>query len=261
MRRDISRVNINVDIVFLTTVVLVSLRFGAVFLLSPLFSVARIPTRFRVLFVVSLSALLVANIHPATNISSYDIVDLVSAGLVEFAIGAAMAFGMFSAFSVFLFGGRILDFQMGFGVANLIDPVTHAQSPLLGTVLNMTAVMTFLMLNGHHMVLRGLAYSLERMPPGTTLNEMDISSMVSQFGSIFVFGLAVVAPVVFALLFVDVGMAVAARTMPQVNVFIVSMPLKIFVGLVMLALSLNYIGPLMEKVYSSMFRYWEHILG
>lgn len=253
--------NISADIVFLITVLLVSLRFGAVFLLTPMFSVARIPNRFSVLFVIVLSALVVANINPPTQITDYNFGALLGAGLVELAIGGAMAFGMFAAFAVFLFGGRILDFQMGFGVANLIDPVTNTQSPLLGTVLNMMAVMTFLMLNGHHMILRGLAYSLEQIPPGAVFDQLDITAMVAQFGSIFVFGVAVVAPVIFTLLFLDVGMAIAARTMPQVNVFIVSMPLKIFVGLVMLALSLNYVAPLMEKVYSSMFRYWEYILG
>ena len=54
-----------------------------------------------------------------------------------------------------------------------------------------------------------------------------------------------------ALLLIDVGMAVAARTMPQVNMFIVGMPLKIFVGLTLLAISINYMSPLLEKIYGS----------
>lgn len=77
----------------------------------------------------------------------------------------------------------------------------------------------------------------------------------------FVYGLAVVAPVVAVLLMLDVGMAVAARTMPQVNMFIVGFPLKIFMGLLVLALSLNYMGPLLEKIYASIFLYWQRVYG
>ena len=69
------------------------------------------------------------------------------------------------------------------------------------------------------------------------------------------------APAVFTLLLVDAGMAFAARTMPQVNMFIVGLPLKILVGLMVLAISLNYVGPLLQRIYGSIFRYWEQIIG
>ena len=252
---------ITADIAYLTTVLLVSIRLGAVFLLAPIFSIAKIPVTVMVIFVLSLSALLVANLNISSLATPESFGDLVSAGAFELVVGGAMAFGMFAAFAVFLFGGRILDFQMGFGIANLIDPVTHTPTPMLGTILNMMAVMMFLMINGHHMVIRGLVYSLEKVPPGSAINNFELSALVAQFGNLFVFGLAIVAPAVFSLLLLDVGMSFAARTMPQVNVFIVSIPLKIFVGLLMLALSLNYVAPLMERIFGSMFRYWERILG
>jgi flagellar biosynthesis protein FliR len=187
--------------------------------------------------------------------------DLIRAVSSEMLLGMALAFGLFAAFGAFLFGGRILDFQMGFGVANLIDPVTHTQAPLLGTVLNLMAVMTFFLLDGHHLLIRGLAYSLEKIPPGGSWRGLNPQALIDQFGVMFVYGLAVVAPMVMTLLLLDVGMAVAARTMPQVNMFIMGFPLKIFMGLMVLALSLNYMGPLMEKIYASIFFYWQRVIG
>ena len=171
-----------------------------------------------------------------------------------------MAFGVFAAFAAFMFGGRILDYQMGFGVAGLIDPATNAQSPLMGTVLSMTAVVFFFAINGHHMLIRGLVYSFEKIPPGLPLSELNLAAVVAQFGVVFLYGLAVVAPAVFALLLIDVGMAFGARTMPQINIFIVGMPIKIFVGLLMLTLSMNYLAPLFERIYTTIFRYWEKII-
>lgn len=248
------------DFNYATAVLLVAGRLAALLLFSPLFVSARIPGQVRLLFVLALAAVLVASLQVMPAQIPHTLGELGAAFVYEVFIGALMAFGLFAAFGAFLFGGRILDFQMGFGVASVIDPSTNDQGPLIGTALNMMAVMTFLLLDGHHLVLRGVAYSLERIPPGSTLAELDMAAIVAQFGLMFVFGLAVVAPAVFTLLLLDVGMAVAARTMPQVNMFIVSLPLKIFVGLSVLALSLPVFAPLLERVYQSIFRYWQQVL-
>ncbi len=252
---------LNFDASFLVGVMLVTIRFSAVLLLTPLFAFAQIPVQFRTLFLVALATLMLLGlgVEPVNEISTTPA--LMKAALAEFVIGALLAFGVFSAFAAFLFGGRMLDFQMGFGVANLIDPATNTQGPLIGTVLNMMGVIVFFLLDGHHMLIRGLAYSLERLPPGVLLQDMNVTALIAQFGVMFVYGLAIVAPAVLVLLLLDVGMAVAARTMPQVNMFIVGIPLKIFVGLVVLAVSLNYMAPLLEKIYASIFHYWQDVLG
>ncbi|MES9816745.1 MAG: flagellar biosynthetic protein FliR [Candidatus Thiodiazotropha endolucinida] len=245
----------------ITAALLVATRVSPLFLLTPLFAITRVPARVRVLFVLALSAVLTAGIgvmpiDPPTTLS-----ELTHAMVNELILGMILAFGLFTAFGAFLFGGRIIDFQMGFGVANLIDPATQSQAPMLGTVLNLMAVMTFFLLDGHHLLIRGLVYSLQKIPPGSSLHEVDVQAIIAQFGVMFVYGLAVVAPVVAVLLMLDVGMAVAARTMPQVNMFIVGFPLKIFMGLLVLALSLNYMGPLLEKIYASIFLYWQRVYG
>ena len=172
-----------------------------------------------------------------------------------------MALGLFAAFGAFLFGGRLLDFQMGFGVASVIDPATSVQAPLIGTALNLMAVAAFFAIDGHHWIIRGVAFSLDRIPPGAALQGLNIEAVVAQFGVMFVYGLAVVAPAILTLVLVDVGMAVAARTMPQVNVFILSLPIKIFVGLSVLALTMQYVGPLLQRVYESVFRFWDQVLA
>jgi flagellar biosynthetic protein FliR len=192
---------------------------------------------------------------------SVDLAELTRAFLQEALLGALLAFGLFAAFGAFLFGGRILDFQMGFSVANLIDPVTNAQSPLIGSILKLMAIVIFFSLDGHHLLLRGLLYSLEKIPPGGAFFEMNLKAVVEQFGLMFVFGIALVAPAVVTLLLLDVGMAFMARTMPQVNIFIVGLPLKIFVGLTVLALSLKFLGPLLNRIYESIFRYWEAVIN
>lgn len=150
------------DLTVITTALLVATRFSPLFLLTPLFAITQVPARVRVLFVLALSAVLTAGIgvipiNPPATLSG-----LIYAMINELILGMILAFGLFTAFGAFLFGGRIIDFQMGFGVANLIDPVTQTQAPMLGTVLNLMAVMTFFLLDGHHLLIRGLVYSLEK---------------------------------------------------------------------------------------------------
>ena len=132
--------HIDVELALAIAVLLVATRLSALFLLSPLFAAAGIPPMFRVLFLMGLGLVLVLalDIEPAE--SPRTIGALVQAMLFELVLGGLYAFGVFAAFGAFLFGGRILDFQMGFGVANLIDPATNLQAPLIGTVLSMMAV-------------------------------------------------------------------------------------------------------------------------
>jgi flagellar biosynthesis protein FliR len=247
------------DSAWVATVLLVSLRIGPLMILTPVLGSADIPVRARVLLALALSGLMVSAMPKGWTIDVSSGTALIGAAAVELAIGAALAFGLVAAFAAFSFGGRLLDLQVGFGVASLIDPSTRGQSPLLGTLLSLVAVAVFFAADGHHVLVRGLAQSLDRIPPGTAWSSVPIEAIVAQFGAVFAYGLTLVAPAVFALLLLDVALALAARTMPQMNVFIVSMPLKVMVGLLVLALSSSYLLPAMQRVFESIPRYWDRL--
>jgi flagellar biosynthesis protein FliR len=251
---------LNVEIAWILAVGLVALRFAAVFAFAPVFGSGNVPARVRVFFVVGLAALTVTGlgVAPATLPTSAGA--LVFAAFSELFLGALLAFGVLAAFAAFLLAGRIMDIQLGFGVATLIDPATRAASPLLGTILNLMAVAMFFAVDGHLMMIRGLVFSLEQVPPGTFISEVDPAVIVAQFGGMFVYAIAIAAPVLFTILLIDVVLAVVARTMPQVNIFIVSLPLKIFVGLFVLAISLRYISPLVARIFEDIFNYWHRLL-
>ena len=119
----------------------------------------------------------------------------------------------------------------------------------------------FFAVDGHHAVVRAVAWSLQRLPPGASIEKLEPAAVAAQFGVMFAYGLVLVAPAMFALLLLDVALAVVARTMPQMNIFIVAMPLKVVVGLLMLALTVRYMLPAMTKVFDSVPQYWERLLG
>ena len=248
------------DPLWLSAVFLVTLRMGPLFVMAPVFGSSNIPVRLRIFMVLAFAAALVSATGTASVAPLASAGALMAAAASELVIGVALVFGVFAAFGAFLFGGRMLDIQIGFGVANVFDPITRSQGPLLGTALNLLAVVVFFALDGHHQLVRGVADSLTRFPPGRTLTDLAPAAVVAQFGLVFAYGLMIVSPAVIALLLLDVGMTIAARTMPQMNLFVVAMPLKVVVGVLMLGLSMQYLAPAMRRIFDSIDLYWQRLL-
>jgi flagellar biosynthesis protein FliR len=253
--------SLTVDSVWITHVLLVSMRIGALFAMTPLFGAAPLPGRVRAFLALALATAMVgaADLPARVTAALTGTGPMVLACLSELAIGAAMAFGLFAAFAAFQFAGKLLDIQIGFSLGTVFDPVTRTQAPLLGTMLNLLAVMLFFSLDAHHLLLRAVAHSLESLPPGSLPTSWDVAAFADQFGVMFVFGLTIAAPVVFALLLLDVGLGIASRTMPQLNIFTVGIPIKIAAGLLAFTGMLAALAPVVGRVFNSVFNFWQRL--
>jgi flagellar biosynthetic protein FliR len=251
---------VDVDLVWITTVFLVALRLGVVLTLSPVFTGLAGLATVRVLLTLALSTLLVSGLHLRAGVGGLDFVALALAGAGEVFIGATLAFGVYAAFGAFSVAGKILDIQSGFGLGAVYDPVTRAGSPLFATMLNLVAVAAFFGMDAHHALLRGLAFSLTEVAPGAGLRMLDADAVVRQFGLMFSLGVALIIPVMLCLLLVEAGLAVISRVLPQMNVFIVLVPVKVFAGLAIFAMTIGALEPAMARVYASIFTFWEQVL-
>jgi flagellar biosynthetic protein FliR len=249
--------SLSAEVSWLVTLLLVSVRLGIVMVMTPLLSVFGLPLQVRLLMVLALAAMLVAGLDPVVPQSSWSTGALLLAVVNEALLGSVLAFAVLAGFAAFQFAGRIMDIQMGFGVAGLIDPATRNRAPLLGTVLNMTALLSFFLVGGHRLLLRGLALSLQTIPPGTGLTALPIHTVIGEFGAIFVYATLLAGPVMTVILLLDISMALMARVLPQLNVFIIGLPLKILVGLVVLAISLGFITPAFDDVFEALFAGWQ----
>lgn len=238
-------------------VLLVSVRIAMLFIATPPFAGIPVPAVARVILIVGLAAGMVGGFNaPAVTL---DLIPLAAAVLHEAIVGAAIAAGLFAAFSAFQFAGRLLDFQIGFGIASLVDLATRNNAPLLGTLLSMLAAIFFFSIDGHLALFRLLSLSLVKLPPGTGIGALDFGALAAQFGTCFSFGMILVAPVVLCLFLVDIGMSFMSRTMPQMNVFVMSMSLKVMVGLALLAITVPFAGGVIHRVFDSMFDGWSRV--
>ena len=159
-----------------------------------------------------------------------------------------------------MLAGQLLDSQTGFAAANILNPTTSAPEPILGALLQLLAVALFFLMDFHHLMLQGIAYSFAAVPLGAGLEGFSIGLALQQFGLMFSYGLMLAAPAVMGLLVVDIGVAMMSRTMPQMNIYFVTLPLKIFLGLALTALSLKYLLPLIRTMFTDIFQYWDRII-
>lgn len=251
---------VNIDPGWALSVFLVTLRVGALLLLSPIMSGLSGLGTVRVLLTIGLSAVLVSGMEATPLPAALALGPVILAALGEVFVGATMAFGVFAAFAAFSLAGKILDIQSGFAIGNVYDPVTSAASPLFSTMLNLVAVAAFFGMDAHHALLRGLAFSLEQVAPGMGLHQLPVEPVIRQFGLMFSLGVALIIPVMLCLLLVEVGLAMISRVLPQMNVFFVMVPVKIFAALALLALTVGVLAPAMSRVYASIFQFWEQVL-
>lgn len=246
--------------VWVTGVLLCALRLATVLMLAPFWQPLGLPVRVRVLIILALSATLVSATHAAPLAAPASVPALLGAAVNELMVGALMAFGVFTAFAAFAFAGNALDLQIGFNIANVFDPVSRTQSPLLASLFAMTAVVLFFTADAHHAVLRGIAYSLERIPLGGPAPRPDVRALGRQFGVVFTLGLALAAPVLFCLFFVELAMAVLSRNLQQLNVFVLGTPIKVVLGLTLLATLAPQFGQAARRIFDAIFSFWEAVL-
>lgn len=237
---------------------LLSLRIAVVLAMTPVLYAMPIPARIRALLVLALSVVLAFSLPATSSDLPPDTGGLLQAAFTEMALGATLAMGVLLAFAAFAVAGGILDIQIGFGIAQVFDPVSSRPSPLLVSTFNYVAVLVFFLVNGHHALLRGIAYSLERFPVGApwSLNAV-IAPVLKQIGGLFSLGFALAAPVIFCVLLVELALGTIARNLPQVNMFALGIPVKIVVGVAVLSLWFAGMGGAMSRVYSSIYSTWD----
>lgn len=180
----------------------------------------------------------------------------------EAAVGLAIGLVVTTLLSALYLAGQFMDFPMGFGMVNVLDPQTGTQMPVLGEFLSTVAVLVLFLVDGHHVLLRTLAQSFAVLPIGAAgIDGAAVEAVTRLFSASFVLGLRIALPVMGALFLADVALGMVARAVPQINVFFVGFPLKIGLGFAVLALVLPAFVVLMAQVLSPSGAMTEHLLS
>jgi flagellar biosynthetic protein FliR len=150
---------------------------------------------------------------------------------------------------------------MGFGMVNVLDPQTGGQMPIIGQLYYLTAIWLFLLVNGHHILLNVLAQSFKILPVGKLFYfTKGLPLIIKNFSQLFWLALQVAIPIIGVLFLTDVGLGVLSKLIPQINVFILGFPIKVFLGITLLILSLPVLLRWLAVNYSNTGSIWTELL-
>lgn len=229
---------------------LIFVRVAAVFWLLPLFAVRNVSIYFKAAFSLVVTFVL-AEVIPAPEIAMDNPYVLLLAIGKETLLGMTIGFSIRILFTAVQAAGEIISIQTGFSFARVVDPLSGAQTGVLDQFQYLLALMVFFAVDGHHLIVRGLYDSYRQLPLGTpVVSKGLIDYIITSTASIFSLGLKIGAPVVVALLLVELSLGLLSRMMPQMNIFVEGLPVKIFVGLSILSFSLSFITPTLVGMFT-----------
>lgn len=212
------------------------------FIVAPLFSSRSMPARVRGIAAVAIAI----GLAPVVTKGAAMPTDLLGiAGLMgkELLVGFAYAFVIACLFAAVATAGTLLDFTVGFAFGAQVDPLTGNNSAVIAQMYMMFATAIFVVVGGVEWVLQGLSrtYDLVGVTEMPQLGTM-VQGTVEAFTQIFVSAIEICGPILLALIITDAAFGMVSRVAPQLNVFAVGFSVKIGVGLVLLGLTLPFVG-------------------
>jgi flagellar biosynthetic protein FliR len=232
----------------------VFVRVGSVVAFMPVLGSQDVPALAKIGLIFIVALLVFPSISfPPINLEMNE-VELAGVLFGEILIGLVIGFAARALFTAVQIAGQFVGFQMGFGIVNVIDPVTSSQISILSQFQNILAMLVFLSVDAHHGFLRALAGSYELLPVlGFGYSGPLVERIVSLTANMFVVGVKIGAPVTAALFFTNISLGLIARTVPQMNVFIVGFPLQIATGLLLMGISMPLFVSLLKGEFNHLF--------
>lgn len=214
---------------------------------APLFSESSIPLRVK----VGLSALLALAVAPAlpeaAPISPASYQGLWIAAQQVF-IGFALGLTMRIVFAAVQTAGEFIGLQMGLSFASFFDPATGANTAVLARLMNVIAMLLFLALNGHLLMLGGLVRTFDILPPMTGFELEGLGVLFEWSAQVMVSGMLLALPLIIVLLSISLALGILNRTAQQLSVFAVGFPISLMVGLILLMVVLPQTAPFISRL-------------
>ena len=219
----------------------VMVRVAAILFSVPFLDSQSVPVMLKAGLTVAVSLLILPHLPYAAP----DLLDRPAQLIIGLAVEAAVGLMIGLIVQLFFAGiqlaGQTIGFQMGFSLANVVDPASSLQIPLLAQFLNIFAMMLFLAFNVHLYFIGALSDAFQRIPLWGVQPDQNMFELLMMLsGNAFVVAVRIGAPVMVALLLTSVALGLVARTVPQMQIFVVAMPLKILLGLFFLGVSLPF---------------------
>ncbi len=230
---------------------MIFLRIGTVIMLMPAFSASYVNMQIRLVLALALTFITLPLLRPLLPSEPESFSLLLQYILNEISIGVFLGMIMQILFFALNLAGSIASQAIGFSNAQIFDPAFQTQTMLIETFLSIIAVTLILITNVHHLMIEAIIGSYHLFPPAAIIPWPDFASHITDtVNQSFVFGFKLGSPFIAFTIVFYAGMGLVSRLMPQLNIFFLSLPLQIYLGLGLLFLT----APVILTIF---FRYYD----
>ena len=234
---------------------IVLVRVGPLLFFMPVLGAKNVPSQIKMLVVFAVSLIVAPSVTVTPEQLPTTTLGFVLFALNEICFAAILAFFARMIFDAIQLAGQMVGIQMGMAMAGVMDPQFGNQVSLVGQLWTMTAFLIFLAVDGHHIFFNTLVESYRWVAPGTLhLTEATYNGILQAVGHMFILGVKIMAPASAAIFFSHIAMGIIAKTVPQIPILIVGMPMNIVIGMLFVGLSMGYFMPLMISQFEMLGR-------
>ncbi|UOO37314.1 flagellar biosynthetic protein FliR [Oscillospiraceae bacterium CM] len=236
-------------------VMLMFVRISGLLISSPIFGRRNIPNIAKIGFCAVLTAVFMAGLPAPDTYAVYDNLVVYALVLVrELAFGVAMGFVLTTMFNLTMTAGAIMDYQIGFSMASIYDAQNNAQTPITGSLFNIMMILLFFLYDGHLKLIDLIWRTFTAIPVGAAMAPAEILWVAAEvMTKSFVLSVMVAMPVLAAGIMMEFALGAIIKTVPQMNMFVVGIPIKIVVGLVVLLMTFSLFAVVTKDIFSTIF--------
>ncbi|MCB0990054.1 MAG: flagellar biosynthetic protein FliR [Acidimicrobiales bacterium] len=220
---------LTVDAESIAGILMAITRVAGVLLGAPQFS-RRLPTTGRVALATAVGLFLAVPLP----VEAMTLARMISAIVVNLVVGLLLGFASTLILQMFIVAGGLLDLSSGLALSSIFDPLTGRPSTVFERMFDLTAVTMFFILGGPHLLVAGIAGSVAAVPlaEAPQIDSSVADAVVEMVGRFFVAGLEIAMPAMAALFLTEIVFGIAARMMPEANLFLLGLPARVLVAIV-----------------------------
>lgn len=228
--------------------ILIMLRCSGLFILAPIFGHKSVPKPIKVGLLILLSMILSSAVSLPSVPLATSFIGLAGLAIKELLVGVIIGLMFRLVFIAVMTAGSLAGYQIGMAIVTLYDANVSGQVGIIGRLWYLLAILIFLAIDGHHLILSSFADSYIVIPPGAVALDGSLGLMMIKYTAyVWVLALKIGAPVMITLFLTDLALGTIARTMPTMNVFFVGFPIKIGLGMIVIAMSLPVFSYILER--------------
>lgn len=220
--------------------ILIFARLSAMIAFAPVFGAQNVPIAAKTAIAFTFSVIFTTFLRPMGIPPETTTLGLAVQLAAEASIGAAIGFCSTFIFEIIIFAGYIIDYMIGFGFINVVDPQSGASISIFAFFYSFLTLLLFMMVDGHHILIEIMVRSYELIPVfNVNLTQTTLDHLMNLISSVFYIGFKIAAPIFIIMFTIDFSLGIISKTMPQLQIIVVGFPLKISVGLMVLSVILK----------------------